>query len=586
MPLDSVVLSGLTRELSSALTGARVDKIRQPERDTVILALRGPAGPCRLLLCAGVGNARIHLTAQDYENPQQPPMFCMLLRKHLGGARIAAVSQPAWERLVFLDFDAYDEMGAPVKKRLILELIGRGTNLILTDEAGRILDCMRRADMEMSPARPILPGLFYQLPGRQDKPLFFETDPAQLARLWQDAPRDAAADEWLLRTFAGLSPVLCRELCQRGLGEPSPRICALTEAQRTGFPLLLASFAESVRAGERTPTLLTLDGQPQDFSFLPLTQYGAQAEFQLFQDFSALLEAFYARRARAESMRCRARELTHTVRVLRDRTARKLALQQEELRKAAGREQYRRMGDLVTANLYRLKRGDTSLTAPDYWQDGAPEVTVALDPLKSPQQNAAAFYKEYNRMKSAEHYLTGLSARAERDLEYLDSVLDELERAAVPAELEEIRRELTETGFLRRAGTQKKQKPRPREPLRYLSSGGLEILVGRGNTQNDELTFRMARRGDIWLHAKDIPGSHVLLRTPNGQADEVSLREAASLAALHSRARGAGSVDVDWTPVRLVKKPSGALPGKVIYTGQHTVSAVPDEALAERLLLR
>ncbi len=586
MPLDAVFLTGLTRELSARITGAKIDKVQQPERDLLLLSLRMPGGSGKLLLHGGVGSARVHLTEGRFENPAEPPMFCMLLRKHLTGARIARVEQPHDERMLILHLDTRDELGTPVQKQLVTEMLGRQSNIILVGPDGVILDCMRRVDTAMSETRPILPGMRYRLPPRQDKPALFDTAPETRAALLDAAEPGAALDQWLLHTFSGLSPLLCRELCYRAFGDASPRFETMTSERRAALLAQLDALVARVAAGELEPVLL-LDGEkPKDFSFLPIRQYGGALTCSVRESFSALLDEFYLRRDRAEAMRRRSQALTRTVRTTRDRTAKKLALQREELRRSADRETLRRKADLITANLYRMKKGDCVLCAEDFYADGCPEVEIPLDPLKTPQQNAAALYKRYQKAKTAERHLTGLIAEAEQSLRYLDSVLDELQRAGSEQDLAEIRNELRAAGYLRREKASKREKSQPRAPLRFVSDSGYEILVGRSNTQNDELTHRIARRTDIWLHVQKIHGSHVIIRARDSTPDEQTLAQAASLAVYFSQARGGGKTPVDYTMARCVRKPSGALPGMVLYTEYQTILAESDEPLAHRLQKR
>ncbi len=571
MPLDSVTLSALTTELRAQIVGGKIDKVQQPERDTVMLSIRAPGFNCRLAVCGGVGNARVHLTDARYENPAQPPMFCMLLRKHLVGARIAELIQPERERIIIFDLDAYDEMGLPVKKQLAVEMIGRGTNIILINGDGRIIDCLRRVDSEMSALRQVLPGLIYRLPVEQTKPDFFAVSSEERRAAWEEYDGERSADKWLLDRFACLSPIICRELVHRCYGDMS------------NMPLVMDSLAESVLAGDFSPTMLIREGKPRDFSFMPISQYGAGTELESFGSFSELLDAFYTRRSRADDMHRRTQTLRKTVKNARDRCLRKIELQRAELAKTAKRDEKRRWADLITANLYRAKNGSDSLTVEDFYEEDYPLVTIPLDRMKTPQQNAAAYYKEYTKAKTAESYLTRLIEENIRDGEYLDSVLDALERAKSESDIADIRRELTETGYIKAKKGEGKQKIKESAPLRYVSTGGYEILVGRSNTQNDRLTLKFAHKGDMWLHTQKIHGSHVIIRCAGEDPDEATLMEAAGLAALHSRAAEGGKVPVDYTRVKFVKKPSGSLPGMVIYTDYSTVLAQADEALAEKL---
>lgn len=571
MPLDSVTVSALCKELKKKVTGGKIDKVQQPERDTILLSIRSTGGNFRLSICGGVGNARVHITQASYENPQQPPMFCMLLRKHLVGARISGISQPERERIIIFELDAYDEMGSPVKKRLAVEMIGRGTNIILISEDGHIIDCLRRVDSDMSSIRQVLPGLMYRLPLNQTKPDFFVLNSKERGILYNGYDGQQPPEKWLLNTFSCLSPLICREIVFRCRGD----IGVLPEA--------MDALADAVLAEEYEPYMLLEDGKPKDFSFMHITQYGSAMEGESYPDFSSLLDAFYTRRSKAENMKRRSQTLRRTVKSAHDRTVKKLALQREELKKSAGREQKRRWADLITANLYHAKKGESSITLQDFYEEGCPDITIPMDPLKTPQQNAAAYYKEYNKAKTAEKYLTALIAENERDEEYLNSVLDEIDRAQSEGDIAEIRRELTETGYIRKNKASAKEKIRESAPLRYVSSGGYEILIGRSNAQNDKLTAKIARKGDIWLHTQKIHGSHVIIRCDGEIPDEETISEAASLAALHSQAAEGGKVAVDYTRVKFVRKPAGALPGKVIYSDYSTVIAQADEQLAEKL---
>ena len=572
MPLDSVTVSALAEELRGKLVGAKIDKVQQPERDTVLLSLRAPAGNVRLAICGGVGNARVHLTTASYENPAQPPMFCMLLRKHLCGARIAALEQPERERILSFRLDAYDEMGAPVQKKLAVEMIGRGTNIILIDGEERIIDCLRRVDSEMSALRQVLPGLIYRLPLQQTKPDFFALGRDECRALWESYDGQKSPESWLLDSFSCLSPLICRELVYRCRG------------MIENLPDAMDALRDAVLAGDFMPWMLLEDGKPKDFSFMPISQYGQTMTGERFDSFSELLDAFYTRRSRAEDLRRRTAALRKTVKNAHDRTAKKLIFQSEELKKTGEREIKRRWGDLITANLYRApKSGAEYMEVEDFYEESCPTVKIPLDRLKTAQQNAAAYYREYNKAKTAEQYLTRLMEENRREEQYLSSVLDEIDRAELESDIADIRRELTETGYLRGAKTGKKERVKETAPLRFVSTAGWEILVGRSNVQNDKLTTKSAHKGDLWLHTQKIHGSHVIIRCEGAEVDDRTLREAASLAVLFSQAAEGGKVPVDYTRVKYVKKPAGALPGMVVYTDYSTVIAEADPALREKL---
>lgn len=571
MPLDAVTVSALAKELNERLEGGRIDKVQQPERDMLLLSLRAKGENLRLVIAAGTGNARAGITRGSFENPAEPPMFCMLMRKHLVGARILSVTQPEYERLLIFTLDTHDELGVQSEKKLAVELIGRSANAVLIGADGRIIDCMRRMDFAGDSLRRMLPGMIYRLPPKQEKPVFFALDPEQRRALIASADKTVPVDKWLMDSFSALSPLICRELAYR------------CNNDYVNLPDACDALCEAVAAGELAPWLISIDGKPKDFSFMAISQYGSAAQLERYDSFSEMLDAFYTRRDRAEQQRRRSHDLTKTVRTLRDRQQRKLAAQREELRRTEGREDIRHQAELVTANIYRLRRGDRSLECEDYYDPACPVVHIELDPLKTPQQNAAALYKEYNKLKAAEQHLTVLTREGERQLDYLNSVLDELERAETDRDLSDIRRELTETGYIRARKGGKAERVKPQSPLKFVSDDGLEILAGRSNAQNDELTLKLARRTDYWLHTQRVHGSHVIIRCEGEEPPPRTLEQAAGIAAYYSQARGAGKVQVDYTMVRNVRKPSGALPGKVIYTDHKTLLAESDGALAERL---
>ena len=571
MPLDAVTVSALAKELNERLEGGKIDKVQQPERDMLLLSLRAKGENLRLVIAAGTGNARAGITRGSFENPAEPPMFCMLMRKHLVGARILSVTQPEYERLLIFTLDTHDELGVQSEKKLAVELIGRSANAVLIGADGRIIDCMRRMDFAGDALRRMLPGMIYRLPPKQEKPVFFALDPAQRRALIASADKTVPVDKWLMDSFSALSPLICRELAYR------------CNNDYVNLPNACDALCEAVAAGELAPWLISIDGKPKDFSFMAISQYGPAAQLERYDSFSEMLDAFYTRRDRAEQQRRRSHDLIKTVRTLRDRQQRKLAAQCEELRRTEGREDIRHQAELVTANIYRLRRGDRSLECEDYYDPACPVVHIELDPLKTPQQNAAALYKEYNKLKAAEQHLTVLTREGERQLDYLNSVLDELERAETDRDLSDIRRELTETGYIRARKGGKAERVKPQSPLKFVSDDGLEILAGRSNAQNDELTLKLARRTDYWLHTQRVHGSHVIIRCEGEEPPPRTLEQAAGIAAYYSQARGAGKVQVDYTMVRNVRKPSGALPGKVIYTDHKTMLAESDGALAERL---
>ena len=576
MPLDAICLSAVVRELAPQLEGARIEKIQQPFRDEVVLLLRGGR---RLLLCAGANQPRIHLTGQLRDNPAQPPMFCMLLRKHIGSGRIAAIAQEPLERVVTLSVDATDELGERSRYRLVLECMGRHSNLILVAQDGRIIDCLRRVDFEMSQQRQVLPGLFYRLPPRQEKLSPLSVSQEEFIQKLADCPGDQPLDRWLLDTFTAISPLVARELVFRACGATDA--CAAVENGRL-WPAF-SQWQEAVKEENFTPIEMERDGKPSDFTYLPVAQYGSYVTCRPQDSFSQLLDGFYVEREQAERLRQRGQDLLKTATNARDRVRRKLELQRQEYEKTQDRQQLRLAGELITANFYRLQRGDTKLAAENYYEEGCPVVEIRLDPRLSPQENAARYFKQYAKAKTAEQVLLEQMQQGEAELTYLESVLQELQQAEKEQDFQDIRWELSQGGYLRGAQRRQQGFQRPSKPREFRSSAGLRILVGRSNRQNDQLTGKMAGPRDIWLHTQKIHGSHVILFTEGAEPDEQSLLEAATLAAWFSHGRESGKVPVDYTPVRYVKKPSGAKPGMVVYTTYRTLFVTPDGELVKRL---
>lgn len=577
MPLDAVCLQAVVAELAPQITGSRIEKIQQPARDQVVLLLRGNR---RLLLSAGGGQPRLHLTELPRDNPAQPPMFCMLLRKYLSGGIIESIQQAPLERVVTLTVSAADELGERSQFSLILEAVARRANLILADKDGHIIDCLRRIDFEMNPDRQVLPGLFYHLPTPPDKVSPFTVTEEEFAALAAAAGEGAPADQWLVRTVNGLSPLVARELTFRACGSTDAPVTGHTAALWSAF----AAWRDTVNEKHFTPAMLKRSGVPMDFTYLHVGQYGGAAEEETYTSFSRLLDDFYEKREQAERVKQKGQDLVKTASNGAARLRRKIAAQEQELAESKNRDKWRVYGELITANLYRMERGMSRLTAQNYYDPDCADVDIPLDVRLSPQENAAKYFKKYTKAKTAEKYITAQLEKARVELTYLESVLQELTLAESEQDFNDIRAELIDGGYLRAKG--RKQPQRPSKPREFRSTAGLRILVGRNNRQNDRLTAKDAEKWDIWLHTQRIHGSHVILCTGGAQPDEQSLLEAASLAAYFSQAQDGTKVPVDYAPVKFVKKPAGARPGMVIYTTYQTMLADPDENLVHTLAVR
>ena len=567
MAFDAFFLKAVLSDIREKALGARVEKLHQPSRDTLMLLLRCAHGREKLIIAASPSAPRLHFTAASPENPPEPPMFCMLLRKHLSGARLSDVSQIPMERTAIFTFDCTDEMGYPVEKRLVAELMGRTCNLYLLGQDGKILDCLRRVGLDET-KRPALPGLYYQAPEKVEK-----LDPTALTcedyvNLLAAPGADVLADR-LMDTLGGLSPLVCREAALFAAGDTEARLVGLD------IPAVaekLALFFGEHLARPKPYYYAQADGTVKQFAFCPIRQYGGGGEAE---SFSQLLDSFYILRDRKDAMRQKSQAVRKTVSNLVSRLTRKLAIQEKELAATQDRERLRQLGDILTANLHRVTKGQTVISCEDFYDEEMGMVDIPLSPILSPQQNAAKFYKDYTRMKNAEKELTNQMALARQEREYLQSVLEELNRAETEAELEEIRQELQAGGYVKAESGKKRMKQSKLAPMRFESTDGYPIFVGRNNRQNDELTFRSARKDDLWLHASKVHGSHVIIACAGITPPDDTITQAAQLAAYYSEAGGGQNVAVDVTPVKQVKKLPGAKPGMVIYHSYNTVIANP-----------
>ena len=568
MAFDAYFLTAVLQEIRRTATGARVEKIHQPSRDTVILHLRCEEGRQKLLIAANPAAPRLHLTTANPENPDQPPMFCMLLRKHLSGARLAEVVQLPMERMVRFTFDCTDEMGDAVQKQLIVELMGRTCNIYMVSPEGRIIDCLRRIGLDESSKRAALPGLLYQDPEPVAK-----TDPKDLTKedyvnLLKAPGADVLADR-LMDTLGGLSPLVCREAALFAAGSTDAR---LDERYRSETADKLALFFREHLDHPAPYYYAAPDGTPKQFAFCPIRQYGGCEEAV---SFTALLDNFYIVRDRKDAMRQKSQAVRKTVSNLCQRLNRKLAIQEKELTATFDRERLRQLGDIVTANLHRITKGQTTLEAEDFYDENMTVIEIPISPILSPQQNAAKFYKDYARMKTAEKELTRQIQLGEQERDYLQSVLEELNRAETEQELEEIRQELYAGSYIRLDSAKKRMKQSKLSPMRFESTDGYPIYVGRNNRQNDELTFKLARKDDIWLHASKVHGSHVIISCGGTTPPDDTVTQAAQLAAYYAESTGGQNIPVDVTPVKQVKKTPGGKPGMVIYHTYRTVIVNP-----------
>ena len=581
MALDGAFLFCIRQEIET-LIGSRIDKIYQPARDELILSFRAKGGAKRVLFSVSADAARVHITETNPENPAQPPMFCMLLRKHLSGGKLEAVEQDGLERILRFRIRCSNEMGDSILLTLVVEIMGRFSNVILVNEHGRIIDSLRRVDEEISRVRLVLPAMEYTAPPREDRICMLNCTDDEIRRKIAELPQ-MSFTKAVIRLFEGVSPVVAREWeFYTGRGEELTFPLTAEQTERFLFTIHQTQAALQHPDQRKYTVLRTKEGRLKEFSYLHIAQYGTLMVTAAYPSASTLLDAFYAQRDHYARMHQRANDLFRFLVNLSERTAKRVANQKEELLSCDSMESDRRRGDLISANLYRITRGDSVAKVEDFYDEACPVTEIPLDVRLTPAQNAQAYYKKYRKACTAKKKLTELIAAGEQEQQYIDSVFDALTRAECESDIAQLRIELTEQGYLRenrKAG----KPPKPMQPLHFRSSDGFDIYVGRNNKQNDQLTLKFAAKSDIWLHTQLVHGAHVILCTDGQEPPDRTVTEAAILAAYYSKGRESAQVKVDYCPARFVKKPGGARPGMVIYTNYQTAFVDPDAALAETL---
>ncbi len=576
MALDGIFLRHIKKEIEETALGARVSQVYQPNRDELVLVLRGYQGSKKLLLSSRANSPRVNFCVTTPENPAQPPMFCMLLRKRLGGGKLVGVRQLGCDRVLFLDFECINELGDTEGLSIVCEIMGMYSNLIVINrDTGVIIDAIKRVDLTVSSRRFVLPNIRYELPDAQEKLNILEHTPEEIALAAAALPGEMPLSKALMQVMQGVSPIVTRELAFRVSEDATNRVEGVLREKLLGVLADFKAIAEN--CGETPCIVYREDGRPMDFSFMPIRQYGGYAAVKETGGFSATVDEFYEERDARERMRVKSHSLQKLLTNLTERTARKIIKQQAELEQCGNREQLRITGDLLHANLYRIERGAGMVEVENFYDENNALVQIKLNPAISPAANAQKYYKDYQKAKTAETVLAEQIEKGKAELAYLESVADSVDRAETERELGQIREELTEQGYLRRPkGKQPKQAQLP--PKEFKTSDGFTVLVGRNNRQNDRLTLKTAAKTDVWLHTKDIHGSHVIIRTEGKPVTETALLEAAQLAAYHSKARESTNVPVDYTLVKHVSKPTGAKPGMVIYVKNNTLFVTPAAA--------
>lgn len=580
MALDGIVLRALTHQLNTTLLQGRIDKINQPEQDELIFQIHHNREGYRLLINVNSASPRVSLTEEKRENPVTAPLLCMLLRKHLSGGRILNIQQQGLDRVLMLDIECRDEMGYPTANRLHIELMGKHSNMVFYNlTTGRIIDCIHRVSESMSRVRQIHPGLLFEaLP--TSKVNFLDLSPDQvLDKLRGTEAKNLSSA--LMTAFEGFSPLLCRELLHRANMEDEPR--------ELWTPALLASLNASLETlrsllltHQYEPTLIRNEkGSPADFSVLPMThllQAGMTAE--PYDSISQLLEAFYGEKSREARVKGKSIALRKLLGTRIARLEKKMQNLQEDFYYAENADESRILGDLLTSNIYLVSKGMNEVAVLDYFQPDQPERIIPLDVRLSPSENAQRFYRKYTKLKTAQTEVQHQMEETRSELAYLDSVMTAIDTSREPSDIEQIQSELAAQGYLKalKKGKNGKKTKDTFKPLFFKSPDGFEILVGRNNLENDRLTLKTASNSDLWFHTKEIPGSHVVIRTQGQEVPETTLALAARIAAWHSKGRQGENVAVDYTLVRHVRKPAGARPGMVIYDHQKTLFVTPLES--------
>lgn len=581
MAYDGGMMRAVLCELNKLSTGDKVEKVCQPADDEIDLILAARGVRRRLVIHVGAGAPHMALSRQSKENPVVAPLFCMLLRKHLAGAKFAGGEQFGFERAARLRFDGYDEMGYPAEKALIVEIMGKCSNLMLCDGQNKILAVLRPVDFTTSRRRQVLPGMIYELPPAQEG----KTDPTAedesgFFRRMAEADATRPAARHLQGAYLGVATQTACEIVFRAGGGPDT---PLSDIAPERLWRAFSAWFSAVRDGDFHPTLvLGPDGVPLDYTYAASTYRESAATSEEMPDFAALFDRFFGERDRADRIRARAADLYRLLSGARGRVERKLAAQREELAACDKAEEYRRTADMIVANLYRLERGMTEFLAPDYEQEGAPEVLVHMDGRLTPSANAQHFYKLYNKSKTARRVLAEQIAHAEEEDAYLSGVAAFLEKAESESDLNELRDELYRAGYAARMKNYTPPKNGKLRPREYRTPGGYRLLCGRNNLQNEQLTFHTAGKDDLWFHAKGVPGSHVVLLCDGEEPPAADYTAAAEIAAYYSAAATGAQVPVDYTRVRYVKKPPAARPGYVIYKTNYTAYVTPRVALPEK----
>ncbi len=589
MAFDACMLYCITKEINKTASGGRIEKIYQPEKDEIILQMRTREGGKRLLINAGSNIPRISFTAVQKENPMQAPMFCMLLRKHLTGAILSSVEQLNFERAAMLTFETRDELGFECKKYLIAEVMGKYSNLIFADENMKVISALKTVDFTTSSLRQVLPGMKYELPPPQNKKDPLNTTYEEFKEFAKAFPCERNADKFINSSYLGISTTVAREIVYRASGNFES---ILSECEPDTLYAEFTALFDAIKTEKTDPTVVYDKGIPIEFSFIKPSYFGKDMEYKHFDSLSEALDCFYAERDKEQRVKQRASDILKMLTNAESRLIKKIDSQEKELADCERGEQYKRLGDLITSNIYLLKRGDKTVELIDYesWdeeKDDFKRIIVELDERLTPPANAQRYFKLYNKSKNAKVELAKQIEIAKKELEYIYSVFDALTKAETTIDLTEIRDELYRSGYASKmkgyAASKKEHKPSPSE---FISTNGYRVLCGKNNYQNEYITHKVAEKHDYWFHAKNVAGSHVLLITNGEEPPAEDFTDACEIAAYHSKAQKGQQVEVDYLLCRGVKKVPAAKPGFVVYHNNWSAYVTPNEEKIQRMKVK
>ena len=578
MALDGLFLFKLTQELNNELQNTRVEKIYQPSKEELVFVMRSRQGAKKLYFNCRADSARVHLSEQSFINPSNPPMLCMLLRKKFTSAWLDSITQSGFERILTFNFSALNDFGDRVKLKIICEIMGRYSNIIFVDDNGIILDSVKRVGSNKSSVREILPGKTYSLPPAQDKLGILDNDTKSiLARVLEN--KNSLLSKAILKTIQGISPLRCNETVFKAYGEDKAvyEIENDTEALENALESLKQTLLSESKG------LILSDEEKQiAFSFAEIEQFGSTCKKKYYDSLSVLLDEYYESRINTVKRTASGGELIKKVAALSDKINRKTALQKKELAQSEDCERLKIYGELINANLYYLKPKSSKYSVLNYYT--GEQIEIPADILLTPSENAAKYYKEYRKKQNAKVYLNEQIKIGEEQLEYLESVMDILERAATPEDIAAVKYELITQGYIKSKLNKREKNQKQLKPLEFKTKNGFLVLVGRNNLLNDKLTFKIAKGNDIWFHTKNVHGSHTVLITEGREPEEDDIIEAAGIAAFYSKAMVSSNVPVDYAYIKFVKRQQSKIPGRVFYTDYKTVYVNPDKNEVEKLI--